>query len=147
ALSYSPPRSRPPARRRANTSPMRRTRTRSGPPSTRPTGPPPIARSTPAGGYTTELLARVVGPKGVVYGQNNRLILDRFAAKPWTERLGKWELRNVMRVDREFDDPLPPEAHDLDAVLLILFYHDTVWMGVDRAHMNAAVFRALRPGG
>jgi len=106
-----------------------------------------VAELGAAGGYTTELLARVVGPKGVVYGQNNRLILDRFAAKPWTERLGKWELRNVMRVDREFDDPLPPEAHDLDAVLLILFYHDTVWMGVDRAHMNAAVFRALRPGG
>jgi predicted methyltransferase len=38
-------------------------------------------------------------------------------------------------------------VRDLDAVLLILFYHDTVWMGVDRAHMNAAIFRALKPGG
>ncbi|HUE39122.1 MAG TPA: SAM-dependent methyltransferase, partial [Candidatus Binatia bacterium] len=44
-------------------------------------------------------------------------------------------------------DPLPPEAHDLDAVFIVLFYHDTVWMDVDRAKMNAAVFRALKPGG
>jgi predicted methyltransferase len=98
-------------------------------------------------GYTTEILARVVGPKGVVYAQNNKLILGRFAEAPWSERLKKPVMRNVVRVDREFDDPLPPEAHDLDAVVMILFYHDTVWMGADRARMNAAVFRALRPGG
>jgi predicted methyltransferase len=98
-------------------------------------------------GYTTELLARVVGPKGVVYAQNNRFILDRFAEAPWSARLQKPVMKNVVRVDREFDDPLPPEAHDLDAVVMILFYHDTVWMGADRAKMNAAVFKALRKGG
>ena len=42
-------------------------------------------------------------------------------------------MKNVVRVDREFDDPLPPEARDLDAVLIVLFYHDTVWMRTDRA--------------
>ena len=52
-----------------------------------------------------------------------------------------------MRVDREFDDPFPPEARDLDAVYIVLFYHDTVWMGADRDRMNRAVFNALRPGG
>ena len=98
-------------------------------------------------GYTTELLARVVGPKGVVYAQNNKLILDRFAEAPWSARLEKPVMKNVVRVDREFDDPLPPEAHDLDAVVMILFYHDTVWMGADRAKMNGAVFKALRKGG
>lgn len=36
----------------------------------------------------------------------------------------------VAPVDREFDDPLPPDARNLDAV----FYHDTVWMKVDRAN-------------
>jgi hypothetical protein len=46
-----------------------------------------------------------------------------------------------------FDDPLPPEAKDLDAVLIVLFYHDTVWLDVDRARMNAAVFDALKAGG
>ena len=99
------------------------------------------------GGYTTELLVRIVGPKGVVYGQNNKFILDRFAQAPWSARLQKPVMKNVVRVDREFDDPLPPEAHDLDAVVMVLFYHDTVWLGTDRAKMNAAVFRALKPGG
>ncbi|HZR83005.1 MAG TPA: SAM-dependent methyltransferase [Candidatus Binatia bacterium] len=99
------------------------------------------------GGYTTELLARAVGPTGRVYSQNSSLIRERFAEKPWTERLAKPALANVVRVEREFDDPLPPDARDLDAVILVLFYHDTYWMEVDRAAMNRAIFRALRPGG
>jgi predicted methyltransferase len=53
----------------------------------------------------------------------------------------------VVRVDREFDDPLPPEAKDLDAVLSVLIYHDTVWLKTDRARMNAAIFAALKSGG
>jgi predicted methyltransferase len=106
-----------------------------------------VAELGAGGGYTTELLARAVGPKGVVYGQNSRLILERFAAKPWSERLVKPVMANVVRVDRDFDDPLPPEARNLDRVVMVLFYHDTVWMGVDRERMNEAVFRALKPGG
>jgi predicted methyltransferase len=106
-----------------------------------------VAELGAGGGYTTELLARVVGPTGVVYGQNTRFILERFAERPWSARLAKPVMQHVVRVDREFDDPLPPEARDLDLVLVVLFYHDTVWMGVDRPRMNGAVFRALRPGG
>ena len=106
-----------------------------------------VAELGAGGGYTSELLARVVGPTGTVFAQNSPLILSRYAEKPWGERLAKPVMAKVVRVDRDFDDPLPPDAHDLDAVLIILFYHDTVWMNVDRARMNAAVFRALRPGG
>jgi predicted methyltransferase len=106
-----------------------------------------VAELGAGGGYTTELLARVVGPRGVVYGQNSPLILSRFAEKPWGERLAKKVNANVVRADREFDDPLPPDARDLDAVILILFYHDTVWMQTDRARMNKAIFAALKPGG
>jgi predicted methyltransferase len=106
-----------------------------------------VAELGAGGGYTTELLARVVGPRGVVYGQNSPLILSRFAEKPWSERLAKKVDANVVRADREFDDPLPPDARDLDAVILILFYHDTVWMQTDRARMNKAIFSALKPGG
>jgi predicted methyltransferase len=106
-----------------------------------------VAELGAGGGYTAELLARIVGSTGKVYGQNSPLILERFAAKPWAERLA-WPVNgNIQRVDRDFDDPLPPEATDLDAVVMILFYHDTVWMDVDRARMNAAIFRALKPGG
>src|SRR5262249_56163562 len=63
-----------------------------------------VAELGTAGGYTTELLARAVGPTGTVYAQNNRLILDRFAEKPWSARLTRPVMANVVRVDREFDD-------------------------------------------
>lgn len=98
-------------------------------------------------GYTSELLARGVGPTGRVYGQNSRFILERFAEKPWSARLALPAMKNVVRVDREFDDPLPPEATSLDAVIIVLFYHDTFWMKTDRAAMNRAVLKALKPGG
>lgn len=106
-----------------------------------------VAELGAGGGYTTELLARAVGAEGVVYGQNTPFILERFADEPWAARLAKDVNRKVVKVTREFDDPLPPEASELDAVLCVLFYHDTFWMKVDRAKMNAAVFRALKPGG
>lgn len=106
-----------------------------------------VAEIAAGGGYTTELLARAVAPGGVVYGQNSKFILERFAEKPWSERLAKPVMKNVIRVDRDFNDPLPPEAKNLDAVIDVLFYHDTVWMQTDRARMNQAVLAALRPGG
>jgi predicted methyltransferase len=99
------------------------------------------------GGYTTELVARVVGERGRVFAENNRLVLERFAAKPWADRLQRPAMRNVVRLDRELDDPFPPEARDLDGVYVVLFYHDVVWMGANRDRMNRAVFEALRPGG
>jgi predicted methyltransferase len=99
------------------------------------------------GGYTTELLARAVAPNGVVYGENPKGILDRYAAKPWAARLAKPADRAIVRVDRELDDPFPPDASNLDAVVDVLFYHDTVWLGVDRDAMNKAIFKALKPGG
>lgn len=98
-------------------------------------------------GYTTFLLARAVGPAGAVFAQNNKFVTDRFLEPKWTDRLKTPEMANVVRVDREFDDPLPPEARDLDGVINVLFYHDAFWMGTDRDAMNRAIFAALRPGG
>ena len=98
-------------------------------------------------GYTAELLARVVGPEGEVYGHNSPWVLERFAEEPWSARLEKPVNAKVIRVDRELEDPLLDGARELDAVLLVLFYHDTVWMKVDRAEMNRAIFAALKPGG
>jgi predicted methyltransferase len=98
-------------------------------------------------GYTTELLARAVGPAGKVWGQNSKFVREKFAEKGWTERLAKPINANVVRVDREFVDPLPPEARDLDLVVNVLFYHDFEWLEVDRAAHNRAVFAALEPGG
>jgi predicted methyltransferase len=106
-----------------------------------------VAEIAAGGGYTTELLARAVGPGGKVYGQNSPWILERFAEKPWSERLAKPVMKNVVRVDREFEDPLPADAKDLDAVICVLFYHDLYWLEADRDKMNRAIFAALKPGG
>lgn len=99
------------------------------------------------GGYTTELLSRIVGPSGQVFCQNNAFVLDRFARAPLAARLSYPELSNVVTVEQEFDAPLPPSATELDAVIFILAYHDTVWLNTDRAAMNRAIFAALRSGG
>lgn len=106
-----------------------------------------VAEIFAGGGYTAELLARTVGPQGKVYGQNTKFVLQRFAEAPWTERLKRPVMKNVVRVDRELDDPLPPEATNLDVVVSNMVYHDSVWLGADRDAMNAAIFRALKPGG
>jgi predicted methyltransferase len=106
-----------------------------------------VGEISSGGGYTTELLARAVGPTGKVYGQNSKAILERFAEKPWSERLAKPAMKNVVRSDRDFEDPFPPDAKDLDAVVCVLFYHDLVWIGADREKMNRAVLAALKPGG
>jgi predicted methyltransferase len=98
-------------------------------------------------GHTTELLARAVGPEGRVYGQNPKFVLERFAEKGWSARLAKPVNANVVRLDREFADPLPDDVGDLDLVVNVLFYHDFEWMNVDRAAHDADVFRALKPGG
>lgn len=106
-----------------------------------------VAEIGAGGGYTSELLARAVGPSGVVYGQNSPAMLQRFAEKPWSQRLQKPVMKSVVRVDSEFDAPVPANVHDLDAVVIVLFYHDTVWQKADREKMNRAVFAALKPGG
>jgi predicted methyltransferase len=98
------------------------------------------------GGYTTELLARAVGPTGTVYAQNPKRFLG-FVGDAWAARLARPVNARVVRVDREFDSPLPPDATGLDLVVMHAVYHDTVWLGVDRAAMDRAVFAALRPGG
>ena len=98
-------------------------------------------------GYNTELLARVVGPTGVVYAQNSRYFLDNFVKGRFDERLKKPVMGRVIHLVREFDDPVPPEVRNLDLVTFNFNYHDTVHLGVDRAKMNRAVFNALKSGG
>src|SRR5581483_1303278 len=63
------------------------------------------------------------------------------------ERLKSPALKNVVLVQRKFDDPVPPEAKGLDLVTLMFNYHDFGHFGVDRASLNRAVFAALKPGG
>jgi predicted methyltransferase len=99
------------------------------------------------GGYNTELLARVVGPTGVVYAQNSRYVLEKLVRGRFDERLKKPVMARVIHLVRDFDDPVTKEVRNLDLVTFNFVYHDTVWLGADRAKMNRAVFNALKPGG
>lgn len=98
-------------------------------------------------GYTTELLARAVGPAGAVYAQNNKMTLEKYVSESWPERLQREATKNVVRMDREFESPFTPEAKDLDLVTFLFSYHDVIAQNGDRKKLNAAVFEALKPGG
>jgi predicted methyltransferase len=133
-----------------------------------------------AGGYTTELLARSVGPTGKVYGQsrprdpnqaptsssvpegntrpNLAPVATPAAPRPSPLALADREARlheagisaaPIVALSRPFEDPVPSDlaSEQIDLVTLMFNYHDLGHLGVDRAAMNRAVFRALKPGG
>ena len=125
------------------------------------------------GGYTTELIARAVGPTGRVYGQSRPRNPNQpppGPAAPGTgaapaagvlrpappsspqalvERAKNPAAANIVAVVRQFEYPVPPEVASggLDLVTLMFNYHDLGWIGADRAQMNRAVFAALKSGG
>lgn len=136
-----------------------------------------------AGGYTSELLARAIGPDGAVYGQsrprnpnqpttpppapegNSHPTIPPAATPPapsgprpspvaLAERSAAMKSAGIKAapitaLTRTFEDPVPPElATDrFDLVTLMFNYHDLGHLGVDRAAMNRAVFKAMKPGG
>ena len=136
------------------------------------------------GGYTTELLARAIGPSGEVYGQSRPRNPNQAptptvapegnsnptttpaaapAASPATPRPSSVALAErdnnlrskgvkaapITAISRPFEDPVPSEfaVERLDLATLMFNYHDLGHLGVDRAAMNKAVFRALKSGG
>jgi len=102
------------------------------------------------GGYMTELYARIVGPSGTVYSQNGPLPGQfKKIEDAWNERLKEPALKNVVKVSKPFDAPdlLPVPPDSLDAVIIHLNYHDLVGFKLNRDNVNAAVFKALKPGG
>ena len=98
-------------------------------------------------GYSTELLARAVGPSGAVYAQDSAAVIERFVKDKFDIRAQKPVMKNVVHVVREFDDPIPPEVSGLDLITFFFSYHDITYMPVDRAAMNQKMFAALKPGG
>jgi predicted methyltransferase len=97
------------------------------------------------GGYSTELMARAVGPSGKVYGQDSADVSAR-AKERFEARMKTDAMKNVIALARPFDDPLPAEVSGLDLITFFFFYHDTTYMAVDRAAMNKKLFAALKPG-
>jgi predicted methyltransferase len=98
-------------------------------------------------GYSTELLARTVGPTGVVYAQDSAAVIERFVKDKYDIRAQKPVMKNVVHVIRNFDDPIPPDVSGLDLITFFFAYHDITYMEVDRAAMNRKMFAALKPGG
>ena len=98
-------------------------------------------------GYSTELLARAVGPTGTVYAQDSAAIIERFVKDKFDIRAQKPAMKNVVHVIRDFDDPIPSEVSGLDMITFFFAYHDVTYMTVDRAVMNRKMFAALKPGG
>ena len=98
-------------------------------------------------GYSTELLARAVGPAGVVYAQDSAAVIERFVKDKFDIRAQSSAMKNVVHVIRNFDDPIPPDVSGLDLITFFFAYHDVTYMPVDRAEMNRKMFAALKPGG
>lgn len=96
-------------------------------------------------GYYVELLAKRVGSGGKVWAHNSPFVLDRFAEGHISARLARLGSPAIERLDTELDDPKLPA--DLDAVMMVLFYHDTYWQEVDRPKMLAAIHAALADDG
>jgi predicted methyltransferase len=92
-------------------------------------------------GYSTELMARCVGPTGKIYGQVEE------ESEKLRARMTMPVMNNVTVLVRRSDDPVPSDLHGLDLITFYFAYHDTTYMGIDRAKMNKAMFAALKPGG
>ncbi len=92
-------------------------------------------------GYSTELMARAVGPTGKVYGQDDKA-REKFEARAKTPAM-----QNVTYLVRPFDDPVSPEVRNLDIITYFFAYHDSVNLPIDRAVQNKKLFDALKSGG
>ncbi len=106
-----------------------------------------VADLAAGGGYYTALLSRLVGAEGAVYAVDPVRIFEAFpsAKDTFPGYLEKDPRQNVSYTVQKFDELTFPAP--LDAVMMGLYYHDTLWTGVDRAAMNKAIFDALKPGG
>lgn len=98
-------------------------------------------------GYSTELLARAVGPGGGgVYAQESAAVMERIKDR-FDIRAQKPAMKDVVHVIRNYDDPIPPGVSGIDLITFFFAYHDVTYMPADRAEMNNKLFAALRPGG
>lgn len=94
------------------------------------------------GHYWTHMLAEAVGPSGEVH------MIDM----PWTDRFGG---EGGRAFDASHENATYTQAHynemrlpaNVDAVMMVQFYHDLTRDDVDTADMNRKILAALKPGG
>ena len=117
-----------------------------------------------AGGYTSELLARAVGPATAPEGNSHpstpaaiapapasprRSSPDALAEREKSLQANASRAAHIIAVVQRFDDPAPADMKtaSFDLATLMFNYHDLGYQEVDRDKMNRAVYAALKPGG
>jgi len=105
-----------------------------------------------AGGYYSELLARIVGRDGTVIAYNNAPYAAFAGAQP-EKRYASGRLPNVKQLVAETGE-LALEPGELDAALFMISYHDLYWRPedgswpeTDARDLLRRLYVALRPGG
>lgn len=105
-----------------------------------------------AAGYYSELLSRIVGPKGSVIVYNNPRYA-KFVGDKLPQRFANNRLPNAQVVTLPTKD-LKLAANSLDVVLFVQSYHDIYWHPKedpepfgDPNKVTADLFRALKSGG
>lgn len=101
-------------------------------------------------GYYTELLSLIVGASGTIIHHNNAAF-SRSLDVALRQRFANNRLPNVKRVTAELNE-LSLKPNSLDAVLLVLTYHDFYfenpsWPGIDEKAFLARLYQAVKPGG
>jgi predicted methyltransferase len=104
------------------------------------------------GGYYAEIISGIVGEQGKVIAHSNQAYLG-FVGDAFTERFGSGRLTNVEVLMAE-NNELSLEAGSLDAVMLVLSFHDLYhsdpengWPRIDGPAFLAELKKGLKPGG
>jgi predicted methyltransferase len=106
------------------------------------------------GGYYSELLSYVVGPKGHVLLLNNAAY-DHWSNGDWEKRLAGNRLPNVEHHTSDLEHLDLPD-HSADALILIKVYHDlywvdpkpnAIWPKMNTSAVLDQLARVLKPGG
>lgn len=93
-------------------------------------------------GYTTQLLALVVGSTGTVWAQGDQ------QRPAFIKRLANHPQPNIVPVIRPFEDPIPNNVSKLDLITNIMNYHNSAYLLVTRRiRLNQRLFKALKSGG
>lgn len=104
------------------------------------------------GGYYAEILSGVVGADGKVIAQSNQAYLA-FVGDAFEDRFGSGRPKNVEVLMAE-NNELELQANSLDAVMLVLSFHDLYhvdvengWPKIDGPAFLAELKKGLKPGG
>ena len=106
-----------------------------------------VLEIAPGGGYYTAILSRVLGGDGELIAIDPERLFKVFEqGREGFKNYIDQDPRDNVTYSTEHLDELELPAN-LDQIWMVLYYHDTLWTGEDRAAMNRSFYEALRPGG